>query len=678
VKTQSALTLAALFWFLPELATRAGEAQLLGNKTMHLRSGDVPEWAEFAARTPDGRRLELKFPSQTNPAEATLFVQQDDVRHDWWLEMNGKRLGKLFLMEANLVYAIPIPAGTLKDGDNTLLLIPPRENDDIILRDIRIDRRPMSDVLNEAAIRVEVVDAGTRNRLPCRLTIVDDNGALALMAGRGTNLAVRPGVVYTATGNAELGVPAGNYTIYASRGFEWSVATQEVHSAIGGSSTVQLRLHRTVSTPGWVSCDTHVHSFTHSGHGDATVDERIITLAGEGIELPVATEHNLNVDYSEAVNRAGLGGWITPVRGNEVTTPAGHFNIFPLDPGARAPDYTLTNWPGLMMSIRATPGVRVVVLNHPRNVHNGFQPFAATHFNPVTGDNLRGPEFSFDAMEVMNSSAQQSDYMQVYRDWFALLNHGCRITAVGSSDSHDVSRYIVGQGRTYIAGEDDTSGRISVSIACSNLLAGRALVSMGLLADLAIDGRYRVGDLATNLSDHVRVTVHVTAPPWSGATNVALYANGVKVREEMLANDHDRNVAWTVRRPAHDVHLVAIATGPGVVAPYWAIPRPYQPTSSHWTGRVIASTNPIWLDGDGDGKFSAARDYARRLVDRHGANLAELIAALNSYDEAVAAQAASLSAAAGHPLDSASLAGTSMAASPHVQRGIESFLATQH
>src|SRR5262249_9418822 len=156
--------------------------------------------------------------------------------------------------------------------------------------------------------------------------------------------------------------------------------------------------------------------------------ERALTLAGEGIELPIATEHNLQADYSEPARRVGVSQWFTPVVGNEVTTALGHFNLFPIAPGARAPDFHITNWPALMTELRATPGARVVVLNHPRNVHNGFQPFAATNYNHVTGENRRGPEFSFDAIELMNSSAQQTDYMLVYDDWFALLNYGYRIT----------------------------------------------------------------------------------------------------------------------------------------------------------------------------------------------------------------------------------------------------------
>ena len=56
--------------------------------------------------------------------------------------------------------------------------------------------------------------------------------------------------------------------------------------------TVPLAIRREVATPGLVACDTHVHTLTNSGHGDATIAERVVTLAGEGIELPIATDHN--------------------------------------------------------------------------------------------------------------------------------------------------------------------------------------------------------------------------------------------------------------------------------------------------------------------------------------------------------------------------------------------------
>lgn len=653
-------------------------ALVLNRERTHLRSGTDPEWTEFSTSVPRGRRLDLRFTASSNATEATLFIQQDDVRQDWFVELNGKRLGKLFLMEADLIHTLAVPRGLLRSGSNLLSILPPRENDDIVLGDIRISSQSVTNALREATINARVTDSATGDAVPCRITVVDAKGALAPLADFGNTraLAVRPGVVYTGNGRAGISLPAGEYTVYVSRGLEWSVATQRVQIASGGTARAELQLSRVVPTPGWVSCDTHVHTCTHSRHGDATLDERMFTLAGEGIELPIATDHNLHVDYSEAARRTGMAPFFTPVVGNEVTTAAGHFNIFPVVPAARVPDFMITDWPRLMAAMRATPQVRVVVLNHPRNVHSNFQPFAATNFNAVTGDNLRGPEFTFDAMEVMNSSAQQSDYMLVYRDWFALLNHGYRITAVGSSDGHDVSRYIVGQGRTYIACADDRPGQIDVPTACSNLLAGRALVSMGLLANMTVDERFHVGDTATNLGAEVRVRVDVQAPPWVSATNVCLFANGLQIREQAL-DGRSQAVRWNIPRPAHDVHLVAIATGPGVTAPFWAIPRPYQPTSPHWEGRVIASTNPVWLDADGDGKFSSARTYAQRLVTESAGKVAKLITALNRYDEAVVAQAASLSARQGQRLDSPRFDKKLKSASNQVQRGVSAFAGTQ-
>jgi hypothetical protein len=670
------LALVALAGLLGTAAAPAADSVLLSDSRTHLRSGETPEWSQFAEGKPVGRQLDLRFVAQANTNEATLFIRQDDVRHDWSVELNGTRLGKLFLMEADLLHTLAIPAGAIKDGGNTLSILPPRDNDDIIIHDISITPRPVAEVLREASLSVRVTDSAGERELPCRLTIVNAQGSLASLTGTSNTpaLAVRPGVVYTGNGRAEIGLPAGEYTVFASRGFEWSVATQKVQIATGGNTRLELQLNHAVPTPGWVSCDPHVHTFTHSRHGDATIEERMLTLAGEGIELPVAADHNLQIDYAEAARRMGVADWFTPVTGNEVTTPAGHFNIFPVEPDARVPDFRITSWPHLMTALRATPNVRVVVLNHPRNVHNGFQPFAATNFNAVTGENLRGPEFTFDAMEVMNSSAQQSDFMLVYRDWFALMNFGYRITAVGSSDGHDVSRYIVGQGRTYIACADGDPGRIDVAEASSKLVAGRALVSMGLLADLKVNNRFRVGDTATNLGPEITVSVQVLAPPWTGATNVTLFANGVKLKEQTLRGMSEMTT-WIIPRPAHDVHLVAIATGPGVTAPYWAIPRPYQPASQDWTGRVIASTNPIWLDADGDGQFTAARGYARRLVQEHGAASPGLITALGQYDEAVAAQAASFCAEAGVSLEAPELAALLEFGADQVRRGFSKFAA---
>jgi hypothetical protein len=655
---------------------------IVNSRRLHLRSGDKPEWDEFARERPDARRLDLHFTAQRNVGESTLFIRQDGVKEDWLVELNGKRLGNLFLMEADLIHNLAIPAEALRDGDNLLSIVPPKVLDDIVLQEIRISSHPAAEAIHESTLHLNVLDQANSGPLPCRLTIVDAKGTLVPLIAL-TNkpfVAVRPGVIYTGNGEAEIGLPAGDYTAYASRGFEWSVATQTVHLAPNQSVQIALKLRREVHTTGLVSCDTHIHTFTLSRHGDATLDERMLTLAGEGIELPIATDHNVLVDYTESASQMGVQQWFTPVIGDEVTTKEAHFNIFPVKTGSSVPDWHLTNWPGLMSSFRSTPGVQIVILNHPYNVHSGFQPFAKTNFNAASGDNKHGPEFNFDAMELLNSSAQQSDYMRVYRSWFALLNHGYKIIGVGSSDCHDLSRYIVGQSRTYISCPDAHPGQLNVSVACSNLLAGRASVSMGLLTDLTVNGKFKSGDLATGLSRaDLKATLKVRGPSWVSPTNFALYANGIKlsmpaINDEKAAppdSDLKASVTWTIPRPTHDLYLVAIATGPGVVAPFWPIAKPYQPVSTGWDSRVIGSTNPIWIDGDDDGKYTPARGYAARLIAHYGSDCRNLLKALNSFDEAVAIQAASLINAAGFKVSSDDLA----SAAPHVKRGFEVFKA---
>jgi len=157
---------------------------------------------------------------------------------------------------------------------------------------------------------------------------------------------------------------------------------------------------------------------------------------------------------------------------------------------------------------------------------------------------------------LINSGALQSDPMRLVRDWMAVLNHGERITAVGGSDSHDVARYIVGQARTYIACPDHDPARIDIVAAVRALHEGHALVSLGLLTTLKVDGRFHPGDLATGLQPILRVTATVVGPSWSRADRVELFADGVKLREQQVEvgagarAGTKTEVTWEMTRPS--------------------------------------------------------------------------------------------------------------------------------
>jgi hypothetical protein len=631
-------------------AADAAELVLTG-KLHHLRSGEVREWADFPEQA-DATHLYLEFQARVNPTEQTLRLRHRDVKQTWKLLLNGREIGRLPPDENDMVTFWVLPPGALQDGVNALVVSSDdKSSDDVLIGDVRIDDRLRAEVLAESSIDVTVTELPDRRPLPCRLTIVDAGGSLMTTNAVSTKTqAVRPGVIYAATGTAKFRLPAGKYTLYAGRGFEYGVAPSEIVLLPGETAVRNLTLQREVSTEGYVACDTHCHTFTLSRHGDATLAERVVTIAGEGIELPIATDHNIHAEYEQAALAAGVRKYFTPVTGNEVTTlQRGHFNIFPIAAGAQVVDHAATGWPELFREIRRCPQVSVAVLNHPRDVHGGFRPFGPEHFMSVVGENLDGWKLEADALEAVNSGALQSDVMRVYRDWFGLLNRDLKITPVGASDSHDVARYILGQGRTYIRCDDRDPGSIDIAQACRNLAAGHALVSLGLLCEITVDGQFGPGDLVPAAGD-CEVTVRVLGPSWSKATSVVLFANGVKIREAEIPEvgpesnglGHKWKGSWRLPKFKHDVHLTAIATGPGIDKLFWPIPRPYQPSSPVWHSYVVGSTGAVWIDTDGNGHFTSALGYASQLVEESRTDFDQLISRLAEYDEAVAAQAARL------------------------------------
>jgi hypothetical protein len=649
----------------------------LDDRLHHLRAGDEREWADFPAKA-EGSRLTVPFRAAKNSAEQTLRLRQQDVKQTWRVALNGKELGRLIADENDTELVLPVPPGRLADGDNTLVIeATGKTADDIRVGEITLDDRPMATVLSEATVEVTVREEG--RPVPCRITILNARGALAATGAKSTDrLAVRAGVIYTADGTARFTLPAGDHTLHAGRGFEYGVATERVTLKPGDTLRKELTIRREVPTPGYVACDTHVHTLTHSGHGDSTDVERAITLAGEGIELPIATEHNLQVDYQAAAVKAGVRSRFTPVVGNEVTTAVGHFNVFPLSAAGPVPDFRGKDWKAIADALGRPAGPRVVILNHPRDKHLGFVPFGPARHLALTGESLDGWELPANAVEVVNSGAQQSDVLLLVRDWFGMLNRGALLTPVGSSDSHDVSRYIVGQGRTYIRCRDDKPGEIDVAEAVKNFVEGRVLISCGLLTEIMVDGKHGPGDLAP-AGDEVKVAVRVLGPSWSTADRVELYANGIKVREATISDNGKPGVKWAgewnLPRPKHDVHLVAVATGPGVEALHWPIGKPYQPASPAVRKRVLGLTGAVWLDADSDGRPTPALAVAHKIADDAGADWRKAIRGLAGSDEAVAAQAAGLLRAQGHSPADKEVRDEARSAGEAVLRGFDVYAA---
>lgn len=582
---------------------------------------------------------EKSFIATANSTESTLLFDQLLKKQSsggyWVVKLNGKELGRL---EGHLPQdgedkthdgfyhmGLAIAPGVLKDGENKLTVTgrgQPAE-----LRNIQLDSRELKQALQFGTVTVKV-KTSEGNPIPARITVVNDLGQLVkLYEVRTATNAVRPGILYTLGAGDTFALPAGKYTLYATRGMEWGVVKQQV--VVNGlqSQSFTLVISREVDTKGFLACDSHIHTLPGSGHGNATYEERMITIAGEGIEVAIATDHNHISDYTNYQRASGTNAHFHSISGDEVTTHNGHFTAFPLDrskavPGGvkgRNPLFLKSeNWPELIGDMRKK-GAEVVILNHPYwpTIANG--PFGRFRFTRSTGGRNAGPEFRFNGLEVAQPANKTPDLFYALEDWMALLNRGLPLTAVGATDSHSVNDP-VGQARTYLKSPTDKVTDIDNVDVYRAFVKGRAVASSGIFADLSIADQYSMGDLVP-IADVTGSTkkkaftfiakLRVAAPSWIRPREAMIYVNGKRVAQESLESNinepTDQTLEFEVDAPAHDAHVIAFVLGDAITLPGWTT----------YGKATQAITNPIYLDVDGDKKYSAPRTTAKKLIAKH-------------------------------------------------------------
>lgn len=657
-------------WVAPSLQVLPAHAQqrVLLAGMRHLRNGGDREWSSFS-RDADVE-LSIKFSNpDADGRPSTIALTQFDVKQRWRVYINDTPIGALIQDEKKLATYLDVPPGIIR-RDNILLIksedITP---DDIEVGEIQwIDRK--ADSLMTATIDIEVAGED-QLYLPSKITIVNQQRSLqTVLCEPAKNIALRPGCIYSVH-PVSVRLPPGDYTIYAGRGFEYSVDSLVISAKDGDHLHHRFVLQREVNTRGWIASDTHVHTYTYSRHGDATTRERVISLAGEGIEMPVSTDHNLYVDFSaelDSISKEHRQVKMSLVAGDEVTTKVGHFNVFRVPEGSPMIDHRGETWGQIADALVRVP-TRVVILNHARDIHNGFRPFDPSRHLASVGMDKDDWILPANAMEVINSGSQQSDFKQLFFDWQGMLNGGKFLTPIGSSDSHDVNRYIVGQGRTYVRGRDEDPGAVDVDEALNSLGDGKVLVSCGLLTHIRVNGT-GPGELVKT-GGSIEVELDVLGPAWSHAEVVELYMNGIKIKEALIRYQGGpiaEHFSWQVGVPDHDVFFTALAYGRAGELPFWPIAKPYQPASPDWTPYMFAITGAVWVDGDHDGTRQSARTYAERLIKENGYNFKQLVQKLSVHDEAIARQVAALLWKQGNDLAAPQLVSALNHAVDHVKR----------
>jgi hypothetical protein len=606
--------------------------RILDATAHHLGEATIDKWSEASAK-PKGTRLDLRFNATPNLEEFTLAITHREVTGPTDLQLNGKSIGQLTPSKKRDEFYYPIPPNTLVAGENVLSVVPATPQDDMTIGGINLHEQSFRDLFHLETVTVSVADLATGKPVPARITVCDRNHNLQkIYRVHSTEAAMRLGLIYTRGTETRIELPQGDYVFYATRGMEWSRGRQELSLHVGKSGRVQLGIRREVDTKGFIAADTHMHTLTFSGHGDATVEERMMTLAGEGIEMAVSTDHNHNTDYRPFQTKLALNQFFTPVTGNEVSTLVGHINAFPMDPLAAPPESKLNNWVQLVDGIRAK-GPKVVALNHPRWVP--LPIFDRFGLNRSSGGFAADVPFPFDAMELANALTPHPDPLYIFHDWFALLNRGNKITALATSDSHTVGEP-VGQGRSYIPSATDDPARVDVDDACKRLLAGQTTIALGIFADARVNDRFKMGDLVPVKKGKIEVQLRVASSSWIKPRRAILFVNGQQVAEMAVpcseSKPTDARLKFTLAAPRHDAYLVCVVLGEGVSGPWWK-------TAGDFT---LAATNPIYLDVDRDGHYSNPRATAGKLLATAGPSAELQWQAMQDADDGIVVQMASL------------------------------------
>ena len=224
----------------------------------------------------------------------------------------------------------------------------------------------------------------------------------------------------TASGEGTMEVEPGRYLLRVSRGPEYSLyEVPDFEVRPGEVKNVAATLQREVDTAGWVSADLHLHA-TPSFDSGMPLPRRVTTVASEGVEFALATDHDAETDYSPIIQSLQLESQVKSSVSAEITTlEQGHFIAFPMKydhltvPTHGAHDWTCQSGSEIIQGIRDTaePGKDMFLLvAHPRDGFFGYvdqlgvdgftmnrKLSTLTEGNPV----FRTAECAFDGMEII-------------------------------------------------------------------------------------------------------------------------------------------------------------------------------------------------------------------------------------------------------------------------------------
>lgn len=370
------------------------------------------------------------------------------------------------------------------------------------------------------------------------------------------------------SGSLNLPLAPGNYLVTVSRGPVWSLWPPDAGAVKGGfavtvkagaAAAVDAQLAKVIDTSGHLNGDFHVHAINSP---DAPVPnlERVYSMAAEGVEIMVSTDHDFVTDFGPVVAAAKADKVLASVPGVELTTfDYGHYNGFPMpvkadDVNGGAPDWGLGEGPGMTpqqiaQALGAPDPARVAQINHPEGGYlkaiefdalTGISKADPTKFRmpPMTPDPKTGDTklftTQFTAIELLNGYGI-GKFNSVASWWMPLLSCGVRFTGTGVSDTHNWTSSQSGGPRSWVrvgAGKDVITG-FDIKHFALQVNAGKVVGTNGPFVRVraTTEGNAAIAEVGDTLQlpvgiglpALVTIEVEIQAPQWMPFDSIELH-----------------------------------------------------------------------------------------------------------------------------------------------------------
>jgi len=324
--------------------------------------------------------------------------------------------------------------------------------------------RDFHDLESPGRLALSVADARNGTALDARIAITEGQKPVVEFLGAKTFF-----TQLERKGHADLPIAPGRYLFTVSSGGGFLAADTQLRLTVAAGPA---RQHSVAITPlfdppsrGWYSADLH----HHADQAEAVTPPADLARSqlAAGLDLLFVSDHDSTANHAVLQQIASARG-VPFIPGIELSPSWGHFNAYPLTPGARLAIDTGTATIDMILNEARRAGAAVVQVNHPFNPYGYFASLKAGvapgGFNP-----------GFDLIEI-NSSVPNDDGKVLAKLW-EFWNAGRRYYIAAGSDTHDVWNDRSGRVRTFA----HLDAQVSAPAFAEALKAGRAYVSYGPL-----------------------------------------------------------------------------------------------------------------------------------------------------------------------------------------------------